>query len=207
MGAKAEMNLIERVHGGYVHNRRVDVLCRHLSELIPPDSSVLDVGCGDGLLSSLIMQKRPDVRTRGIDVLVRPQTHIPVEAYDGQRMPVGDKSYDVVMFVDVLHHTDDPMVVLREAVRVARRAVVIKDHTRDGLLAEQTLRFMDEIGNERHGVRLPFNYWPRQKWLEAFDALGLAVGTWRKDLHLYPPPASWLFDRSLHFVARLDVAA
>lgn len=201
------MNLIERVHGGYVHNRRVDVLCRHLSELIPPDSSVLDVGCGDGLLSSLIMRKRPDVRTRGIDVLVRPQTHIPVEAYDGQRMPVEDKSYDVVMFVDVLHHTDDPMVVLREAVRVARKAVVIKDHTRDGLLAGQTLRFMDEIGNERHGVRLPFNYWPRQKWLEAFDTLGLAVGKWRKDLHLYPPPASWLFDRSLHFVARLDVAA
>lgn len=201
------MNLIERVHGEYVHNRRVGVLCQHLSELIPQGATVLDVGCGDGLLASLIMQKRPDVQTRGIDVLVRGHTHIPVEQYDGQRMPVDDKSFDVVMFVDVLHHTDDPMVVLREAVRVARKAVVIKDHTRDGLLAGQTLRFMDEVGNERHGVRLPFNYWPRQKWLEAFETLGLAVGKWRKDLHLYPPPASWLFDRSLHFVARLDVAA
>jgi len=28
------------------------------------------------------------------------------------------------MFVDVLHHTHDPMILLREAVRVARKAIV-----------------------------------------------------------------------------------
>lgn len=199
------MSLMERIHEDYVHGRRVGVLCRHLSELIPEGARVLDVGCGDGLLASLVMRARPDVQTRGIDVLVRGRTHIPVEEYDGQRFPAEDKSYDVVTFVDVLHHTDDPLAVLREAVRVARRAIVIKDHTRDGLLAGATLRFMDEVGNVRHGVRLPFNYWPRSKWLEAFDTLGLTVGAWRKSLGLYPTPANWLFERSLHFVARLDL--
>jgi hypothetical protein len=88
---------------------------------------------------------------------------------------------------------------------VARRAVVLKDHTADGVLAGPTLRFMDRVGNARHGVSLPYTYWPRRRWLEAFDELGLAVEGWDKDLGLYPAPASWVFGRSLHFVARLGV--
>lgn len=199
------MTLIERIHGGYVYHRRVRVLSDHLVELIPQGSRVLDVGCGDGLLAYLIMQKRPDIEMKGVDVLVRRQTHIPIDGLDGQVIPYRDGSFDVVIFVDVLHHTEDPMVPLREAVRVARKTIVIKDHTLNGLLAGSTLRLMDRVGNARRGVMLPYNYWPRQRWLQAFDTLGLTIGVWKKDLRLYPRPASWIFDRTLHFVARLDL--
>lgn len=201
------MSLIGKVHGGYVHNRRVRVLCRHLSDLIPRGASVLDVGCGDGLLARLVMDQRRDVTITGVDVLVRPETHVPVQPFDGKRLPFDDRSFDAVAFVDVLHHTDDPTILLREAKRVARNCIVLKDHTRDGLLAGPTLRFMDHVGNARHGVALPYNYWPRQKWLDAFQQLGLRVETWRQRLGLYPPPASWLFGRGLHFAARLRTDA
>jgi methylase of polypeptide subunit release factors len=76
------MSLIERLHGGYVHNRRVRVLSGHLAELLPQNARILDVGCGDGLLANLILQKRPDIDLRGIDVLVREQTYIPVEEFE-----------------------------------------------------------------------------------------------------------------------------
>jgi SAM-dependent methyltransferase len=33
------------------------------------------------------------------------------------RSPFSEDSFDMVMFVDVLHHTSDPRVLLREAVR------------------------------------------------------------------------------------------
>jgi ubiquinone/menaquinone biosynthesis C-methylase UbiE len=79
-------------------------------------------------------------------VLVWPHTKIPVTAFDGEHLPFPDKSVDVVMFVYVLHHTNDPEVLLREAQRVALKAVVLKDHTRNGLLAYTTLRFMDWVG-------------------------------------------------------------
>lgn len=199
------MSLIDRLHGGYVHNRRVRVLSDHLAQLIPANARALDVGCGDGLLAHLIMQKRPDVHMKGVDVLVRSHTRIPVDRFDGRVIPYSDGSLDVVMFVDVLHHTEDPMVLLREAVRTARMAIVIKDHTRNGLFAGTTLRLMDQVGNARHGVALLYNYWPKERWLEAFETLGLTIGVWKKGLRLYPRPASWIFDRSLHFVSRLDL--
>ena len=47
------MGLIESVHGGYVHERRIVVLSDWCSKLIPFNSKVLDVGCGDGRLNSL----------------------------------------------------------------------------------------------------------------------------------------------------------
>jgi SAM-dependent methyltransferase len=198
------MSLLDTIHGGYVFQRRVRVLSGHLAALLPRDATVLDVGCGDGLIAKLILEQRPDARLSGLDILLRPQTHIPVAQFDGQNIPHPDNSFDVVMFVDVLHHTDDPMILLREARRVARRALVIKDHCRDGWLAGPTLRFMDRVGNARHGVVLPYNYWPKQRWTETFRELGLKVAEYRQKLGLYPPPASWVFDRSLHYVARLQ---
>ena len=196
------MSAIARVHSGYVAGRRVAVLAGHLAELLPRDASVLDVGCGDGSLAKLICDRRPDVQMRGIDVLVRERTAIPVEPFDGSHFPAADGSCDVVMFVDVLHHTDDARVLLREARRVARRNILLKDHTRDGLLAGPTLRFMDGVGNARFGVALPYNYWSRAQWQTAFRDLDVNVEVWQSRLGLYPSWANWLFGRSLHFIAR-----
>src|ERR1017187_510870 len=81
------MSLLEQIHGGYVYNRRVRVLSEQLAPLLPPNSCVLDVGCGDGLISRLIMDQRPDVEIRGIDILIRPQTHIPVQPFNGETIP------------------------------------------------------------------------------------------------------------------------
>jgi Methylase involved in ubiquinone/menaquinone biosynthesis len=166
---------------------------------------VLDVGCGDGMLGSLIMADRPDLQYMGIDVLVRDDTRIPVTAFDGLHVPFPDRSWEFVMFVDVLHHTENPKILLREAARVAKKGVLIKDHLLDAFLAGPRLRFMDNVGNRRHGVALPFNYWRYEQWLAAFSELGLSVNSWNGDLRLYPGPADWLFGRSLHFVVRLDL--
>lgn len=201
------MPFLDTLHGRHVFQRRVRVLSSHLAQVLPRDASVLDVGCGDGLIAQCILKIRPDLQLRGLDVLIRPHTHIPVDRFDGHTLPHADQSFDCVLFVDVLHHTPDALRLLREAARVARRAVVLKDHTRDGLLAGSTLRFMDWVGNARHGVALPYNYWNSDQWHRAFHTLGLNVAEWRGHLDLYPAPASLIFERSLHFIARLDITS
>ncbi len=199
------MSLLGTLHGDLVFKRRTRVLSACLVDLLPHGATVLDVGCGDGLIDKLIGERRPDLTISGTDIVVRSKVHIPITKFDGQKLLYEDQSMDVVMFVDVLHHTEDPEVLLQEARRVARKAIVLKDHTCDGLLARPTLRFMDWVGNAPHGVPLPYNYWPERRWREAFARLNLQPSVWISRLDLYPPPASWLFDRSLHFVARLQL--
>jgi SAM-dependent methyltransferase len=198
------MTVADRLHDRLVLKRRAEVLARLVAERLPPGARALDVGCGDGLIAARVMELRPDVTIEGVDVLVRPGARIPVRAFDGATLPFADASWDAAMLVDVLHHTDDPAAALAEVARVAPGAVVLKDHTLNGPLAGPTLRLMDYVGNARHGVRLPYNYWPRARWHQAFADLGLRVESWTAELGLYPPPLSWLFGRSLHFVARLS---
>ncbi len=199
------MGLLDVVHARSVYGRRIEVLARHLAEVLPRHLSVLDVGCGDGRLDQVVMGRRPDLAIEGLDVLLRPTTFVPVKLFDGAVIPYPDKSFDAVIFVDVLHHTPDPAVLLREAARVARRCVVIKDHTMDGPFAGPLLRFMDWVGNERHGVVLPYNYWSSARWSQAFAELGLAVAEDRRRLGIYPLPAEWVFGDGLHRLTRLDV--
>lgn len=199
------MSLLGALHHRFILDRRANILARAVGSVLPENASVLDVGCGDGRLASLIVRTRHDVRVSGIDVLLRPHTEIPIQKFDGASIPHPDASFDVVLFVDVLHHTEDPMVLLREARRVARRAIVIKDHALTGAFAYRTLRFMDGIGNRRHGVALPYNYWTPEQWQNAVRELGVQATLWRSDLALYPRPARWLFDRSLHFLSCLSI--
>lgn len=201
------MNVLDKIHDNYVYGRRVRTLTELLARMIPDGSRVLDVGGGDGLIASLIQERKPTCRLECVDVLEREHSHMPVKLFDGRQLPYDDESMDVVMFVDVLHHTDDPTVLLREAARVSRGGILIKDHTRDGFLAGPTLRFMDYVGNARHGVRLPYNYWPRRRWQEAIAELGCEVREWLADLKLYPWAVDRLFGRSLHFIAYLERAS
>lgn len=191
------------LHNQLVSNRRVEVLANWFAKLLPSGVRVLDVGCGDGLISAVLQQKRPDVGVQGIDVLPRAQTHIPVEMFDGSHLPFAGASFDVVLFSDVLHHTADPTTLLQEARRVAARYLLIKDHYREGVAADARLRFMDWVGNARFGVSLPYNYWTRQQWRVAWQKIGLQPEHLATKLGLYPKPADWVFGANLHFIALL----
>lgn len=198
-----EKKFLNTVHDKAVFQRRVRVLSTHLADELGSAGTVLDLGCGDGSIAKAIMDIKPGLKFRGIDVLLRPHTLIPVELFDGSRIPAKDGAYDWVTIVDVLHHTDAPGLLVAEAARVARKGVVIKDHLRQGFAAYPTLRFMDWVGNKGHDVRLPYNYLSRKEWDAIFSKAGITPRTWHEELALYPFPANIFFDRGLHFIATL----
>jgi SAM-dependent methyltransferase len=190
-------------HRAFVFERRARVLAEMLATQVPQRASVLDIGCGDGAIGSLIAQLRPDISIQGVEFLVRPECKIECLAFDGNSLPFPDDSFDGCMFVDVLHHTHDPAILLREAARVGRSFVLLKDHLDENVFDHLTLRLMDWVGNRPHGVVLTYNYQSRKDWKEYFSKCGLAETSWSTQVPLYPAPVSFIAGRGLHFVALL----
>ena len=190
-------------HRAFVFERRTRVLAELLAAQIPQGASVLDIGCGDGAIGSLVVQLRPDISIQGVEFLVRPECKIECRAFDGSSLPFADASFDVCLFVDVLHHTEDPAILLHEAARVSRSFVLLKDHLDENFLDDVTLRFMDWASNRPHGVVLTYNYQSRREWAEHFSRCGLAEETWTTRVPLYPFPVSLVAGRGLHFVSLL----
>ena len=189
------------LHGKLIFGRRVQALADNIGEMIPNGvETLLDVGCGDGTLARSITERRPEITAVGVEIRARPRTAIPVQEFDGRILPFADRSHDVVMLVDVLHHAEEPTLLIQEAGRVARRAVIIKDHLRDAWLSHERLRLMDWVGNIGHGVPLRYEYWTSRQWSDAFRIAGLREVDRRERLGLYGPTLRWLFERRLHFV-------
>jgi len=194
-----------RFHESYVHNRRTTVLSERLSSLLPPHASVLDVGAGDGLLARKLQGQRPDLTITAVDVVLRSDARIDVQAFDGTHLPYAEDSFDTVLLVDVLHHAERPIDLLSETRRVARRSIVIKDSVLRGLGAKATLHLMEYLANRRHGIRMPERFWTAAEWRNAFADLELKPDSYSTRLGLYPFPANWVFERGFHFLARLQV--
>lgn len=190
-------------HRAFVFQRRTRVLAEMLAAQIPQRASVLDIGCGDGTIASIIAQLRPDISIQGVEFMVRPGCKIECHAFDGMTLPFANDTFDVCLFVDVLHHTEDPSVLMREAVRVSRSLVLIKDHLDENTLNNLTLRLMDWVGNRPHGVVLTYNYQSRKQWKDLFSSLGLSEVSWSTQVPLYAWPLRLLTGREMHFVSSL----
>jgi ubiquinone/menaquinone biosynthesis C-methylase UbiE len=114
-----------------------------ISALIEPQQirSMLDVGCGTGRAIRHFRERHPDLHVRGVEpvgALIRqaievngvPAAHI--ARARGESLPHADQSFDAVCELGILHHVADPNAVVREMLRVARRAVFVSDANRFG---------------------------------------------------------------------------
>jgi len=196
---------VKPLHASLVVNRRVEILKNHLLSFIPKDMPLtgLDVGCGPGTIASEMQKERKNLQFIGVDILSRPTSAIKTVIYDGKTIPFPDKSFEFIMLIDVLHHTEDAEAILLECLRVSSDFILIKDHICNSAVDKYLLRFMDWIGNRAHGVNLPYNYLSIQQWQALYQRLNLKPVEYLEQLNLYPVPFSWIFDQHLHFISKL----
>lgn len=84
-----------------------------------------------------------EVSIEGVEFAARSYCRISCRPFDGAELPFADGAFDVCLFADVLHHTDDVIILLREARRMTRRFVLIKDHLSENRFDFRTLQFRD----------------------------------------------------------------
>lgn len=89
-----------------------------------PKLKILDLGCGDGRLSSQLVKMGHEVH--GMDIFregVKAAKKSGVSAIEGDiesKLPFQSGSFDVVLFLDTLEHLYDEKSVLKEAYRVLK---------------------------------------------------------------------------------------
>mgnify|MGYP000297667173 CR=1 FL=1 len=96
--------------------------------------SVLDVGCGEGVLTAEWAKRLGDRRIVGIDLddpklrsewerRERPNCEFRVE--EATRLSFADGEFDLAAAIEVLEHVPDPEATLAEMARVARRWLLV----------------------------------------------------------------------------------
>jgi ubiquinone/menaquinone biosynthesis C-methylase UbiE len=103
--------------------------------------SVLDVGTGTGRAVTYLAHAHPRAFIVGVEPVAellalaaaKPDAdRASLASASGYRLPFADKSFDAVCQFGVLHHVKDPNAVVREMLRVAKRAVFLSDSNRFG---------------------------------------------------------------------------
>ncbi len=110
---------------------------------VQPTDSVLDVGCGTGVLLHELLRTYPQAQLAGVDpvteMLAIARHRLPprVDLREGwaERLPWNDASFDIVVSCSMFHYIRQPVTALREMTRVARRGghIVITDWCDDYL--------------------------------------------------------------------------
>jgi len=96
--------------------------------------SLLDVGCGEGVLVHKWAQQLPDKRVVGIDLeeesiqqgwAQRQAPNLEYRIMKAESLPFADDEFDVATAVEVLEHVPDPAHTVAEMARVAQRHLIV----------------------------------------------------------------------------------
>jgi SAM-dependent methyltransferase len=124
--AQLHGNFFERVF----HGNRIETLLRLITAEIGlgPGARALDVGCNTGPM--LIPLRQQGYNVVGIDISADDvqqaerylcERDLPTDRLsvgDGTRLPFRDQSFDLVLLIDILEHTDHPERIVSEARRL-----------------------------------------------------------------------------------------
>lgn len=112
-------------------DRRVEHFSyEEIAKLVDRGSTVLDLGCGNGELLQLLRVSR-DAKVRGVDIeesMIRECMARGISVFQGDLdeglKEYASASYDYVILNETLQVVHEPVLLLREMVRVGRHAIV-----------------------------------------------------------------------------------
>lgn len=151
---------------------RANLIVPIYKELLTPNSKVLDVGCGTGVVS-LYLQKNLGIQVTGTDIDNYLIVEIPFQKITNpNKLPFQNNIFDAVMINDVMHHLPYPKqsLLLKECLRLAKTVLIFDE--------QPTLlgKIFDLILNRIHHrqMNIPLSFRSKNNWLTLFKQMGVS---------------------------------
>jgi 2-polyprenyl-3-methyl-5-hydroxy-6-metoxy-1,4-benzoquinol methylase len=146
-------------------------------------ASVLDVGCGEGILTAQWASRLGSGRVVGIDLedsklrgewaQREPRPNLQFEAMSAEHLEYADEAFDLVAATEVLEHVTEPQRALAEMTRVARRYLIVsvpREPLWRGLNVARGA-YVRDLGNTPGHL----NHWSRRGFVELVEGYGEVV--------------------------------
>jgi SAM-dependent methyltransferase len=142
-----------RRKGAYYHGE----LERYLRLVVPPGSSVIEIGCGTGELLDALRPSKGlgiDISPGMVDEARKNFPHLRFETGDLEDLRIGE-TFQYVVLVETIGHVDDIQRALRELHKVcdARTRVILVSYN---YLWEPVLKFAEAVGLR---MKQPLQHW------------------------------------------------
>lgn len=166
----------------FLYRSKVIINC--ISPFLNKHTRVLDVGCGNGIVSYEIA-KHFNCAVVGTDVNNHLIRNIDFKRIlEGEKLDFVDREFDVGLFNDVLHHvpSDRQLPLIKEALRVCGKVLIFEvKPTFIGKLVDYPLNWISDIT-----VPVPLTHRDRGEWERLFNENGITY-------KFYPvkKPAFW----------------
>ncbi len=141
--------------------------------------SVLDVGCGEGVLTHEWAQRLGDGRIVGIDLddpklraewAARRRENLEYRVADATSLSFEDGEFDLAAAIEVLEHVPDPEATVAEMARVARRHLLVSVPREPLWRALNVARgaYVRDLGNTPGHV----NHWSKRSFVSLLSRHG-----------------------------------
>ncbi len=167
-----------------LHRRLMDGFEQAVDELLAlaAPRSVLDVGCGEGVLTERWARSLAPRRVTGIDLpdpklqaqwQSRAEPNLEFCAGRAENLPFGDNEVDLVAAIETLEHVDRPELALAEMARVAHRHLLASVPREPIWRALNLARgaYLRQLGNTPGHV----NHWSRRSFTRLLAGYGELV--------------------------------
>ena len=141
--------------------------------------TVLDVGCGEGVLTSEWAERLGQGRIVGIDLAdpklqaewaTRARPNLEYRVEEATALSFGDGEFDMAAAVEVLEHVPDPEATVAEMARVARRWMLVSVPREPVWRMVNMARgaYWSDLGNTPGHV----NHWSKRSFIELLSRHG-----------------------------------
>lgn len=150
---------------------RCKLVIKALNNWVKHGENVLDVGCGNGIITKLLM-RRLGIRIVGCDVKnYLTENDISFVRIRNHKLPFHANQFNTILLLDVLHHASfrEQINLIQESLRVANKVIIFE--ARPTIMGKIT----DIILNKYHygSLDVPLTFRNYQEWKSLFRQLSL----------------------------------